>query len=222
MLIMEIYHDVSELSLFEIKSNIENRRMYFLFKRIVDLILSVLLIIMSMPLQLFIAILIKFNSEGPILYLQKRVGKDGELFTIFKFRTMYKEFSVLFDEDSKSYEFKKYRGDSRITSFGKFLRRTSLDELPQFYNVLIGNMSMVGPRPLLECMLYQHYDLNEIRSTVKPGITGLWQISNRENCQNVSDMIDYDFQYISNPSIINDMKIIFVTIWVVLIGKGAY
>lgn len=219
---MEIYHDVSELSLFEIKSNIENRRRYFIIKRIIDLILSILLIIISIPLQVFIAILIKLTSEGPILYLQKRVGKDGKLFTILKFRTMYKEVSYLFEGDSKCGKFRKYRGDSRITSFGKFLRRTSLDELPQFYNVLMGNMSMVGPRPLLECMLNPHYDLNEIRSTVKPGITGLWQISNRENCQYLTDMIDYDFQYISNPSIVNDIKIIFVTIWVVLIGKGAY
>ncbi len=219
---MEMYHNVSELSLFEIKANVEDRQLYFLGKRVMDILLSILFIILSMPLQILIALCIKLTSVGPVLYFQSRVGKDGKQFTIFKFRTMYKDVPFLLDKQSEEGTCIKYRADSRVTPLGKFLRKTSLDEIPQFYNVLFGSMSMVGPRPLVECMLSPYYDLNEIRASVKPGITGLWQISNRENCQNLMDMIDYDFQYISNANLLLDLKIVIATIWVVVLGKGAY
>ncbi len=217
---MEMFTELAELSLF--KFNYYDRQGFIFAKRAIDILFSFLLIILTLPLQILIASFIVLSSKGPILFVQKRVGKDGKEFTMYKFRTMYKCDSKSSVINSDTGTLLKIKSDSRVTPIGKFLRKSSLDEIPQFYNVLFGSMSMVGPRPLLENMLNPYKSYKELRSTVKPGITGLWQISNRENCRSLLDMIDYDLQYISDAGISTDFKIILATIWVVIIGKGAY
>lgn len=219
---MEVYHDVEEMNLYCIKFNAELSSNYIIAKRLSDIAISVVMIVISMPIFILIAIAIKLTSKGPILFLQERRGLHGNMFVIYKFRTMY-EYSPFLEGDSYiAGSVYKRKNDERVTPIGKFLRKSSLDELPQFFNVLKGDMSIVGPRPLIDYMLKPYMELGEIRNSVKPGITGLWQVTARAQCSNLLDMIEYDLDYIENASLIYDFKIMLATVWVVLIGKGAY
>ena len=219
---MEVYHDVEELDLCCIKFNAELSQNYIIAKRLSDIAISVVMIVLSIPIFILIALAIKLTSKGPILFLQERRGQYGNMFIIYKFRTMYDDSPFLMGDSSIHGSVYKRKNDERVTPIGKFLRKSSLDELPQFFNVLKGDMSIVGPRPLIDYMLKPYMQLGEVRTSVKPGITGLWQVTARAQCSNLLDMIEYDLDYIENASLTYDFKIMLATVWVVLIGKGAY
>jgi len=187
----------------------------------------------TLPIMIPVAILIKLTDGGSILFKQKRPGLRGKSFYVYKFRTMYPNNDRILKEYLQSNpqaleEWKKYRKlkgyDPRVTPIGKFLRKFSIDELPQFFNVLKGDMSVVGPRPYL-WQEFEEYNIpKEIREkllSVKPGITGLWQIKAR-NEATFRERVEMDLKYIENRSIWLDIKIILKTIWVMLTGKGAY
>ena len=196
-----------------------------LIKRIFDLAFGSLIALLALPIMGIIALMVKFDSPGPVIFKQARVGENGQIFYMFKFRSMIENAEKLRDEVS----IKKANGDiihkrpndPRVTSIGKFLRRTSLDELPQLFNVLFGTMSLVGPRPELPWLLNQ-YDLwQHKRFAVPQGMTGWWQVNGRSDKlmhQNVED----DIYYVQNYSLWMDIYILMKTPWVVLRGKGAY
>lgn len=188
---------------------------YHIGKRIFDVIIAVpLFFFLLLPLWFIVGLLIKRDSSGPILIKQSRVGKDGKIFTLYKFRTM-KEGVALYAEAPL------IKNDPRVTIMGRFLRKTSLDELPQLINVLKGEMSIVGPRPEMPFIVAQYSEWQKKRLSVKPGITGLWQILGRQDIP-LSDNLEYDFYYINNQSLLLDIVIILKTIPPVLLGKGAY
>ncbi|NEQ38349.1 MAG: sugar transferase [Okeania sp. SIO3I5] len=196
-------------------------------KRSFDLVLSTLVLIFAIPLFLLIAILIKLDSPGPIFYQQTRVGLRCRHFKLWKFRTMVRNAEQLHKKLEEQNEIKggvlfKMKDDPRITKIGKFLRRSSLDELPQLFNVLMGQMSLVGPRPLA---LRDFEGLSEhhlIRHNVMPGITGLWQVSGRSNIIDFENAFRLDMMYINNWSLALDFMILLKTIKVVLFPDGAY
>ncbi len=206
-------------------------------KRTMDLFLSLLVLIVFAPLYALIALLVKMYSPGPILFKQIRAGKDGRPFTFYKFRTMrhdiddtlHREYATNFiggkelrlkDErsDKKIY---KMPNDPRVTSIGRILRKTSLDELPQIFNVIRGDMSIVGPRPPIAYELTIYKEWHKRRLRAKPGITGLWQVSGRSSVP-FHDMVLLDLYYINRWSLPLDVEIIMKTIPVVFSGKGAY
>jgi exopolysaccharide biosynthesis polyprenyl glycosylphosphotransferase len=187
---------------------------YKIIKRITDILVSSLGLIITSPLWLIIAILIKLDSKGPVIIQQKRIGWDGEMFTIFKFRTM--------KNDADLYNLApKENKDQRITKIGKVLRRFSLDELPQLWNILIGNMSLVGPRPEMEFIVRDYAHWQKFRLKAKPGLTGLWQILGRKDIP-LHENLEYDFYYVTNRNLFLDISIILKTIPAVLFGRGAY
>ena len=206
-------------------------------KRIMDLIMSIAVLVVFLPLLVLIAFLVKVFSPGPVLFRQIRAGKDGRPFTFYKFRTMrhdiddtlHREYATNFiggkelrlrDEasDKKIY---KMPNDPRITTVGKILRKTSLDELPQILNVLRGDMSFVGPRPPIAYELTIYKEWHKRRLRAKPGITGLWQVSGRSSVP-FHDMVLLDLYYINRWSLLLDVEIVMKTIPVILSGKGAY
>ncbi|HEX4996905.1 MAG TPA: sugar transferase [Terriglobia bacterium] len=200
-------------------------------KRAVDVVGSLAALILLSPLFLVSAILIKLTSRGPVLFRQKRIGRDGREFTFLKFRSMvvnndpsiHKEYvQNLIERKNGSGVVYKMTDDPRITPVGRFLRRTSLDELPQFFNTLRGDMSLVGPRPPIPYEL-EKYALWHRRRVleVKPGITGPWQVHGRSRTT-FDEMVRMDLRYIRNQSLWLDLKILFKTPYVALRGNGAY
>lgn len=187
--------------------------MYKIYKRFSDIILSLLALIIFSPIFLIIMILIKLDSKGPIFFLQKRPGLNKQIFTIYKFRTMRIETPNVSTEllgDASLY----------ITKVGKFLRKSSLDELPQLFNILFGHMSIVGPRPAL----FNQEDLIELRekaqiNSIKPGLTGYAQIKGRDM---ISDLkkVEYDEYYLNNMDVMFDVKIILWTVKSVIKSEG--
>jgi exopolysaccharide biosynthesis polyprenyl glycosylphosphotransferase len=199
----------------------------FFAKRVFDLVCSSILLIVFSPLYLMISVLIKLDSRGPILFKQDRIGLHGKKFKIWKFRTMGVNAEKLQAGLEAKNEIKdgvlfKLKDDPRITKIGKFLRRYSLDELPQLFNVLFGEMSLVGPRPLPLRDVERFQKMHFIRQEVLPGITGLWQVSGRSDIENFDDGVKLDITYIENWSILLDLKILYQTVGVVLQKKGAY
>jgi len=204
-----------------------------LFKRLMDVLIALGLIVLFGPLMLLIMAGIRISSPGPIFYWQTRIGKKGKPFSMLKFRSM----QVKNDPDlHRAYVQKliheniqpgapgksnlKMLGDPRITGLGKYLRKFSLDELPQFFNVLRGEMSMVGPRPSLPYEYEVYKEWHEQRLMVLPGITGLWQAMAR-NTVSFDDMVRIDIQYIQSMNLWLDLKIMFLTPVVMIRGKGA-
>lgn len=196
-------------------------------KRSCDFLGAIFLLLCFAPLYLVIALLIKLDSSGPIFFQQTRVGLHGRHFKVWKFRTMVTNAAQLQAVLEAKNEMRdgvlfKIKDDPRITRVGKFLRRYSLDELPQLFNVLMGQMSFVGPRPLpirdVEKFQARHF----IRQEVLPGITGLWQVSGRSNIKDFEDVVDLDLFYIANWSFWLDVKIMLQTVGVVLGKTGAY
>ncbi|MDX2129347.1 MAG: sugar transferase [Chloroherpetonaceae bacterium] len=195
------------------------------YKRSVDIFLSLISILIITPFLIIISIAIKLDSRGPIFYRQKRVGKDGKLFWCYKFRSMH------IDADERKKELEafnevsgpifKMKNDPRVTRVGKFIRRLSVDEVPQILNVLMGDMSFVGPRPCTPDELQKYEDWHKRRLSVPQGITGLWQVSGRSNLSFV-DMVILDLYYVENASVIMDFNIILRTLPAVIFGKGAY
>lgn len=202
-----------------------NKRTYRFFKRFFDIICSLLVIVILSPVFIILGIIVKCTSKGPVFYSHKRIGKNGKEIGIIKFRSMVKNADKMlndFTEEQKK-EFKenfKLQNDPRVTKFGKFLRRTSLDELPQLFNILSGSISIVGPRPVTqeETLLYGK-DRDTLLS-VKPGLTGLWAISGRSNIS-YDERIKLELQYVRECSLWYDFKIIFKTIIPVFKGHGA-
>jgi len=190
-------------------------------KRLLDILCSFLLLVISIPLFFIIAILIKIDSKGPIFFLQKRCGKDGSEFNMYKFRTMVKDAETLKKRLKNEMDgpMFKLKNDPRITRLGRILRKLSLDELPQLLNVLKGEMSLVGPRPLADEEMIGDDIWREIRLSVRPGMTGLWQIMGRDSGK-FSDWITYDTEYVQKRSLFMDIKILFLTIVTVLRNKG--
>jgi lipopolysaccharide/colanic/teichoic acid biosynthesis glycosyltransferase len=216
------------------------KKVAFAFKRMVDIIGSLCALILFAPVFLLVAALIKLNSTGSVFFKQERVGLYGKKFMFLKFRSMYanndpsihKEFvrnliqgnktdhiQSVGAQQNKSFKIKE---DPRVTSIGRFLRKTSIDELPQFFNVLMGDMSLVGPRPPIpyECEDYDIWHRSRVLD-MKPGITGLWQVDGR-SATSFDDMVRMDIKYIREWSLLLDMKIIIKTPLVVLTCKGAY
>ncbi len=188
--------------------------LYDIAKRIFDLVLATAGLIITLPLWVIIAIAIKLDSPGPVLFKQERVGKNGKIFIMYKFRTMYK------DTPKFSYA-PSDKNDPRITRVGRFLRTTSLDELPQLINVIKGEMSLVGPRPEMPFIVEQYEDWQRKRLEVLPGITGLWQILGRKDLP-LHENLEYDFYYIKNRSFWLDLSILLKTIPILIKRKGAY
>ena len=190
-------------------------------KRLLDILCSFLLLVISIPLFFIIAILIKIDSKGPAFFLQKRCGKDGREFNMYKFRTMVKDAETLKKRLKNEMDgpMFKLKNDPRITQVGGILRKLSLDELPQLLNVLKGEMSLVGPRPLADEEMVGDDIWREIRLSVRPGMTGLWQIMGRDSGK-FSDWITYDTEYVQKRSLFMDIKILFLTITTVLCNKG--
>jgi len=204
---------VGDFPLLELGSG-EVSPFYPVLKRAMDLLIAGFLLILTIPLWVIIAIGIKLDSKGPVFFKQERVGYKGKRFVLYKFRTMFVH-TPPFSESPKD------ENDPRITKFGRFLRRTSLDELPQLINVIKGEMSLVGPRPEMPFIVERYSKWERKRLDVKPGITGLWQILGRKNLP-LQENIHYDFYYIKNRSIILDLMILLKTIPAVLKRKGAY
>lgn len=216
-----VLNDESQVIL---KTN-ENRG-YTLIKRAMDIIFSLLGILILLPVFILIAIFIKLEDrEGPIIFSQTRVGKNESTFTMYKFRSMVSNAEDILidilDQNETTGAMFKMKKDPRVTKIGKIIRKTSLDELPQLFNVLKGEMSLVGPRPplLREVNLYNNYHMQ--RLLVKPGCTGLWQISGRSNI-GFEEMVKLDLYYINNRTILFDFTILFKTITVLLGSKGAF
>jgi lipopolysaccharide/colanic/teichoic acid biosynthesis glycosyltransferase len=194
-------------------------------KRIIDLLLSLIMIVLLSPLMAICALMIMATSKGPAFYTQKRIGFRGKIFNIYKFRSMVNGADQLEKHLSRElYEYyqknRKITNDPRITKFGRILRRTSIDELPQLFNILKGEMTFVGPRPLLldEINMYgENYDLY---LSHKPGLTGLWQIKSR-HISSMSERAKLDAEYIRNCGLKTDLFIILRTVVVVFSRKGA-
>lgn len=196
-----------------------------LVKRAFDLVVAALLALAALPVMLAIAIAIKLDSPGPVLFLQQRVGEGGRLFTMYKFRSMVKDAEERQAEvnvrDERGRLIHKRPGDPRVTRLGRWLRRSSLDELPQLFNVLKGDMSLVGPRPEMPWIVAQYAPRQYRRFAVPQGLTGWWQVSGRANKVMHLNTED-DLYYIDNYSLWLDIVILCKTLWVVLQRKGAH
>jgi exopolysaccharide biosynthesis polyprenyl glycosylphosphotransferase len=195
-----------------------------MFKRIFDLVIATLSLILTWPVFIMIALAIKIESSGPVIFPAKRVGNGGKLFTMYKFRTMIDKAQ---DPDSSGVKIDgqgrkiyKFKNDPRITKVGKFLRRWSLDELPQLFNVIKGEMSMVGPRPEQPFITQEYEAWQWQRILVPPGITGWWQISGRNEAP-MHLNTHLDLYYVTNYSMFMDLKILFLTVFEVFRGRGA-
>jgi len=198
-------------------------------KRTMDIIGALFGLVLLLPVIIIISLVFKFGeNKGPVFFKQIRIGKDGKEFYIYKFRSMVVNAEEKLKANKELY--KKYlensyklepEEDPRITSFGRFIRKTSLDEIPQLVNVLKGDMSLVGPRPVVKEELMEYRDKKDIFLSVKPGVTGYWQVSGRSNVV-YPDRVDIELYYVYNKSILLDIKILFKTILIVLNKNGAY
>ena len=235
-LVSELYNIIPEKVLLEkylgvpvvkLPQNYENT-LFNVYKRVFDVALTLVgLVMLAIPMAI-IAAMIKLTSSGKVLYKQTRIGKDCEPFVFYKFRTMldgaddtiHKDFASQFIGGSPK-GLKKMTDDPRVTGVGRFLRRTSLDELPQLFNVLTGEMSLVGPRPCMPYELEKYEEWHRRRLSIKPGCTGLWQVAGR-SAVDFNDMVILDLFYIDNMSPLFDLRIIFKTLPVMLLAKGGY
>lgn len=208
------------------KVEIEDQWGYDVMKRIMDIVLGCLGLVFISPILLWVAYKIRQDDpKGSVIFAQKRVGRNGKLFTMYKFRSMCEGAEEQLCDLEEKNEIKgamfKIKDDPRVTEFGKFIRRTSLDELPQLLNVIKGDMSLIGPRPPLqrEVEEYTQYDMQ--RLLVKPGCSGLWQVSGR-NEVHFAEMVEFDIEYIQKRGIRYDIALIIKTIKVMMKPDGAY
>ncbi|AWN23010.1 undecaprenyl-phosphate galactose phosphotransferase WbaP [Deinococcus irradiatisoli] len=221
-------HNIGTVATLEIRNNLRSRRARTV-KRSIDLLLSVVGTFAILPILLVIVIAIKLNSPGPAIYRARRLGQDGKSFNCFKFRSMhlnaeYKLGEVLDANPVLRSEFEathKLKYDPRVTRVGDFLRRTSLDEIPQLFNVIIGEMSLVGPRPIVEAETFKYGEIYSAYKQVRPGMTGYWQVNGRSDTS-YSERVSMDNFYITNWTPWLDLVILLQTVNVVLVGKGAY
>lgn len=209
----------------KVEDNQRSFYFYNIFKRIFDMIASAIAIIILSPVFVILFICIKLDSKGPAIFAHNRVGEFGRIIKVYKFRTMVinaEEILNNFTPEQKE-EFEKnfkLENDPRITKLGNFLRKTSLDELPQLFNILFGNMSIVGPRPITKKEIKKYDEFAEKLFTVKPGLTGYWQANGRSDTT-YEERVQMDMYYIDNRSVSLDIRIIFKTIGSVLKKEGA-
>ena len=211
----------------EISSNdmLTERPIYEALKRCFDVISSLIAIIVFLPLFLVLGIVVKLDSPGPVFFGHTRLGENGKKIKVYKFRTMVinaeeilKNMSV--DMKREFEENFKFENDTRITKLGRFLRKSSLDELPQLLNILIGNMSVVGPRPIVEKEIEKYEIYGDKLLTIKPGLTGNWQAGGRSDTT-YEERVQLDMEYIDKRNFLMDIKIIFKTVFVVFKKEGA-
>ncbi|WP_148598883.1 sugar transferase [Aquisphaera giovannonii] len=205
-------------------------RTYDMLKRCIDLCGALVGLLLFAPVMLGVAMLIRLDSPGPVLFRQLRRGRNGRLFYVLKFRTMVADAERKLKEleqfnESENGVLFKMKHDPRVTPLGRFLRRSSLDELPQFLNVIRGEMSLVGPRPLQLRDSDKLLDLDpegyDTRLKVLPGLTGPWQVGGRSDID-YAQMVELDREYVESRSLLGDIRIIFQTVLVVVVGRGAY
>ena len=206
-------------------AKVHGRPIYHALKRFFDIVASAIGLIMLSPLFLFLIIKIKHEDGGPAFYSQERIGKNGKPFKMYKFRSMVVNADKLLDqlEDQNEVEgaMFKIKDDPRITKIGHTIRKYSLDELPQLWNVLIGDMSLVGPRPPLPSEVEEYTDYDKQRLLVMPGCTGLWQVTKR-NDADFDEMVELDLEYINKSSLWFDFNILLKTVGVVIHPNSAY
>lgn len=208
------------------EQQLNHQHVYRFVKRLFDMVASTIALVILSPLFLIIAICIKVDDpKGPVFYSQVRVGKDGKHFKMFKFRSMVTNADQLLEKlrsqnDVDGAMF-KMKNDPRITKVGRIIRKYSLDELPQLANVVMGSMSIVGPRPPLVSEVAEYTDYDKQRLMVKPGATGMWQVGGR-NDVSFDEMVALDLTYIQERSIWLDLKIMFETVKIMIIPNGAY
>lgn len=202
---------------------------YDVAKRVFDLMVGVVGLLIALPVMVVIAVLIRWDSPGPILFRQKRIARGGRLFTIYKFRTMWHDspsrfpgyFDFSFRGQANATIYLQHDDDPRVTRLGRFLRRSSLDELPNLWNVVWGDMSLVGPRPEIPEVLPHYRDTQLLKFSVKPGLTGLAQITGRGELS-LAETIEADLQYCERRSFVYDLWILIATVREVVRGSGAY
>lgn len=196
-----------------------------LIKRLMDIVGGMAGLLITLIFFPFVALAIKIDSPGPVLFSQVRIGRNGRRFKIYKFRSMYMDAEERKKELEKQNEMQglmfKIENDPRITKVGKFIRKTSIDELPQFYNVVKGDMSLVGTRPPTADEFEKYDQYYRRRISMTPGLTGMWQVSGRSEIENFDDVVKYDLEYIDNWSLRLDIKILLKTVWVVFAGRGS-
>jgi Undecaprenyl-phosphate galactose phosphotransferase WbaP len=198
-------------------------------KRIIDVALALLLLLFALPFGLLIALAIVLDTRGPVFFHHSRVGLGNRRFNLWKFRSMVRDADSVLDEHLKNHpelqlewnRSRKLKADPRVTRIGRLLRRSSLDELPQLWSVLRGDMSMIGPRPIVEDEIARYGDSFYLLTRVKPGLTGLWQVSGRSDIR-YSERVDLDCRYISEWTPAMDFAVLLKTVRVVLLGHGAY
>jgi exopolysaccharide biosynthesis polyprenyl glycosylphosphotransferase len=215
---------IAEIKIDNIK-DIKDKGFQFFIKRLCDILLSLIGIIILIPVYIIVIIAIKKDSKGPAIFKQIRVGKNNKNFTIYKFRTMVvnaeKKKTLDIDPENIDQFVFQSKNDSRVTKIGAFMRKTSIDEIPQLFNVLIGNMSLVGPRPEIPEVVYVYPEAYRQRLLVTPGITGLAQIMGRGEIE-LGKTIHYDLTYIKEFSLWFDIKILFRTFFAVSKKEGAF
>lgn len=196
-----------------------------LIKRVMDIAGGLVGLLITLVFLPFVALAIKLDSPGPVLFSQIRIGRNGRRFKIYKFRSMYIDAEERKKELEEHNEMQglmfKMENDPRITRVGKFIRKTSIDELPQFYNVVKGDMSLVGTRPPTADEFEKYNQYYRRRISMTPGLTGLWQVSGRSDIEDFDDVVKYDLEYIDSWSLTLDIKILLRTVWVVLAGRGS-
>ncbi|OOM75810.1 UDP-N-acetylgalactosamine-undecaprenyl-phosphate N-acetylgalactosaminephosphotransferase [Clostridium puniceum] len=207
-----------------LKGQIKYKKLYEFLKRIIDIICSSIGLIVLMPILLVVAIIIKIESKGPIIFEQDRVGKYGKVFKMYKFRSMVSNAEELkeklADENERTGPMFKMKNDPRVTHIGKFIRKTSIDELPQLVNILKGEMSIVGPRPSLLKEVKQFEDWMLKRLNVKPGLTCYWQVAGRNDIE-FEEWMKLDVKYVNERNILIDSILILKTFFVLFGDKHA-
>jgi len=207
-----------------IVADIQANRSYRIAKRTVDIVVSLTVLAFALPLMVVISAAIVATSPGPVIFRHKRIGRHGRMFFCLKFRTMVKNAEKLLETDpalkTQYAESFKIDNDSRVTPLGRFLRKTSLDELPQLFNVLHGDISLIGPRPIVRSELIKYGSFAAKLLSVTPGLSGLWQVSGRSDV-GYDERIQFDMRYIDQRSLLLDAKLILQTIGVVLTRRGA-
>ena len=206
-------------------ANSVRKKVYLAIKRLIDIIGSLIGIILLSPIYIIIAILIKFDSPGKIVFGHTRKGKGGKDIKVYKFRTMYSNANEIFESftsEQKEEYYKNFKldNDPRVTKLGGFLRKTSLDELPQLFNILKGDMTIIGPRPIVEKEVEKYGDKAEKLFSVVPGLGGYWQANGRSDTT-YEERVEMDMYYIDHMCFTLDAKILFQTIFSVLKGEGA-
>lgn len=201
----------------KIRSELEKTQTYYAIKRTMDVIGALCGIVFLSPILLITAILIKLESKGPVVFSQERVGLNGEIFKMYKFRSMVTNAEEILDKLKDKNEMSgpmfKIKDDPRITKIGKFIRKTSIDELPQLFNVLKGEMTLVGPRPSLPREVVHFTEYQKLRLLAKPGLTCYWQVSGRNNID-FEEWMELDVKYVRERSTWIDIKLIFKTVGV--------